>query len=73
MFFLSLYGLLTRIAPDHFGAFDSTSYGYRLSPPITYWNGLGLFAAMGILLMLGFARRAHGILVRAAAAFTLPA
>ena len=73
VFFLSLYGLLTRIAPDHFGAFDSTSYGYRLSPPITYWNGLGLFAAMGILLMLGFARRAHGILVRAAAAFTLPA
>ena len=73
VFFLSIYGLLTRVAPDHFGAFDSTSYGYRLSPPITYWNGLGLFAAMGFLLMLGFARRGHGILVRAAAAFTLPA
>ena len=38
---LDLYGLGTRVLPDRLGTFDSVSYSYRLSPPITYWNGLG--------------------------------
>lgn len=68
----SLYGLGTRLLPDRFGWFDSVSFGYRLSPPITYWNGLGIFAAMGLLLALGFALRATDLAPRTAAAAALP-
>ena len=55
----SLYGLATRVLPDRFGGFDSTSFAYRLSAPITYWNGLGIFATIGFLLALGFAARSR--------------
>ena len=68
----SLYGLATRVLPDRFGGFDSTSFDYRLSAPITYWNGLGIFATMGFLLALGFAARGRHLVTRALAAATLP-
>src|SRR6185437_5779543 len=41
--------------------------GYRLSDPIGYWNGLGIFSVMGVLLALGFAARAHSTVARGVA------
>jgi hypothetical protein len=55
---ISGYSVFTRVLPDRFGRFDSIA-GYRLTGPIGYWNGLGIFAAMGALLALGLAARAR--------------
>ena len=59
------YGLATRLFPDRLGVFDPVA-GYRLTEPLGYWNGMGIFTAMGVLLALGFAARARTIAVRAA-------
>ena len=67
-----LYALGTRILPDRLGAFDSNAGDYRLSVPITYWNGLGVFAVMTFLLALAFAARSDRLAVRALAAAPLP-
>jgi hypothetical protein len=50
---LCAYSLSTRLAPTaaSFNANDSISH-YRLFNPIGYWNGLGLFAVLGILVAL---------------------
>jgi hypothetical protein len=69
---IALYSLGTRVLPDRLGAFDSTTYGYRLAAPITYWNALGIFAVLGILLGLGFALRSRTLLARAGAGAALP-
>ena len=69
---LDLYGLGTRLLPDRLGTFDSVSFNYRLAPPITYWNGLGIFTVMGIILALGFATRGRHLITRAAAGAALP-
>jgi hypothetical protein len=58
------YGLATRLFPDRLGVFDPVA-GYRLTEPLGYWNGMGIFTAMGVLLALGFAARARTIPVRA--------
>jgi hypothetical protein len=50
------YGLATRLFPNRIGTFDPVAV-YRLEAPIGYWNALGIFAAMGALLALGFAAR----------------
>jgi O-antigen ligase len=50
------YALITRLAPNRFGL--DLANGYRLSRPIGYWNGLGLVAAMTIVLALGVAASA---------------
>jgi hypothetical protein len=63
----SAYGLATRLLPDRIGVFDSTA-GSRLAEPLGYWNALGILAAMGSLLALGFAARARTPAVRALAA-----
>jgi tetratricopeptide (TPR) repeat protein len=65
------YGLASRLFPERLGVFDPTS-SYRLSEPLGYWNGLGLFAAMGALLALGFAARGRSVPGRALAAAALP-
>jgi O-Antigen ligase len=64
------YSMLERLAPDRFGEFDPVA-GYRLAGTIGYWNGLGIFAAIGILLALGFAARGRSFAVRALAAPSL--
>ena len=64
------YGLLTRLFPDRIGVFEPLA-GYRLQEPVGYWNGLGLFAAMGAALALGFAARGS-LLARALAGAVLP-
>ncbi len=53
---VSAYGLATRLFPERLGSFDSVA-GYRLSAPVGYWNGLGVVAAIGAVLALGFAAR----------------
>lgn len=69
---LSSYALATRLLPDRFGDFDSTIGGYRLAGTITSWNGLAIFAVMGILLALGFATRGERLATRAVGAAALP-
>ena len=65
------YGLATRLFPGWHSTFDSFG-GYRLSEPIGYWNGLGVLAAMGVLLSLGMAARSDIVAVRAIAALAVP-
>jgi tetratricopeptide (TPR) repeat protein len=48
------YGLLTRLFPERLGVTDTLA-GDRLAAPIGYWNGLAMFASMGLLLALGLA------------------
>lgn len=71
IFLASGYGLLTRLFPERLGVFDPIA-AYRLQEPLTYWNALGIFAAMGALLALGFTARAPGLVGRALAGATLP-
>ena len=63
---VSIYGLGTRLFPDRLGTYDPIST-YRLSEPVGYWNGLGIFAAMGALIALGILARDRSIVVRALA------
>ena len=65
-----VFSLATRVLPDRVGVYDGAGT-YRLSQPIGYWNGLGLFAAMGAILALGFAARARMLVVRAGCAAVL--
>jgi len=65
------YALATRLFPERFGGFDPVS-GYRLTTPVGYWNALGIFAGIGIVLAAGFAARAVRPAWRAAAAAALP-
>jgi O-antigen ligase len=67
---VSWYALATRIFPDRVGAFDYLA-GYRLWRPIGYWNSLGVFAAMGMLLALAFAARGRHLVTRLLAAASL--
>lgn len=60
---VACYGLMTRLFPTRFGTFDAIA-GYRLADPLGYWNALGLFSAMGVLLALGFAARARTLYAR---------
>jgi hypothetical protein len=46
----SFYGLGTRLVPELFVAEIFGNAGARLSHPITYWNGMGLFTGVGTLL-----------------------
>ena len=69
---LALYGLATRLLPDKLGEFSSTATNYRLATPIGYWNGMGVFCSMGILLALGLATRSKHLPARCAAGAALP-
>jgi O-antigen ligase len=58
---LCAYGLATRLFPDHFGVEFDPVAGYRLSEPIGYWNGLGILAAIGLVLSVGTAIEATSL------------
>jgi hypothetical protein len=64
---IAAFSLLTRLVPDRIGVYDPNAV-YRLSQPIGYWNGLGVFAGMGALLASGFAARARTLGARAGCA-----
>lgn len=65
------YALATRLFPGRVGHYDPLAL-YRLNTPVGYWNGLGLVAALGALLALGFALRSRTALGTALAGLTLP-
>jgi O-Antigen ligase len=64
------YGLATRIFPDRAPNFDPVSV-YRLEEPVGYWNALGILAAVGMLLALGFAARGRRLVTRVLASASL--
>jgi len=65
------YGLGTRLFPERLGTFDPLA-GYRLAAPIGYWNGVGIVAAIGVALCLGFALRGRRPAARALGAAAVP-
>ena len=69
---ICLAGLLTRLLPDVFSV-DLPVLPQRLSYPVTYWNGLGLLAALAIVAAthLTCAEREHPA-IRVGAAAALP-
>lgn len=68
----SVYGLATRLFPDRLAVTDVVVAGKRLSAPVGYWNGLGLLAAVAVLLAVGLAAHGRSAAGRAAAAASLP-
>jgi O-antigen ligase len=67
-----LAGLTSRVAPDVWHTAPDVS-NQRLSYPVTYWNALGLLAALGIILTLHLTcTRGEGRLMRVVAAGMLP-
>lgn len=67
---ISAYALATRLVPGRIGSYDTLAV-YRLNTPIGYWNGLGVFAALGAVLALGFAARGARPVTRGAGAASL--
>jgi O-antigen ligase len=75
---VSVVALLSRLHPAWFPAGDQTaaflsSTRERLSYPLNYWNGLAALIAIGLPLLLQIATDVRSLLLRAAAAATLPA
>jgi hypothetical protein len=68
---VDVYGLGTRLLPDRLGRFEPVA-PYRLAAPIGYWNGLGIFSTIGIILALGFAARGRSTAARVLGAMLLP-
>lgn len=64
------YALATRLFPERLAHVDDLALN-RLARPVGYWNALGLLAAMGALLAVGFAARARTPATRGAAAAAL--
>src|SRR5215216_2700919 len=64
---VSAYGLATRLFPERLSTYDPIAV-YRLSEPVGYWNALGIFAVIGVLLALGFAARGQAAATRTFAA-----
>jgi len=67
---VSTYALATRLFPDRIGHYDPKA-DYRLLNPLGYWNTLGLFAAIGMLLAVGVVAEARSRTARAAAAASI--
>jgi O-Antigen ligase len=65
-------GLFSRLRPDLLHTTANLAIN-RLAYPVTYWNALGLLAAIGILLLLGLAAsRTEWRVTRALAAAAVP-
>jgi hypothetical protein len=69
---VSAYSLATRLFQDVLNTFDAPGLPYRLSEPIGYWNALGLFAVLGILLGLGAAAHERRSLYAGVSAGAMP-
>jgi len=68
-----LYGLSERLLPGVVSLERVVSAGDRLAYPLTYWNGTGAFAAIGLVLAIGLAGDpARPRALRAAAAASGP-
>src|SRR5215207_4817869 len=60
------YGLSERLLPTLFELQVLPSAGDRLAHPLTYWNGQGALAALGLVLAAGLAARGHRLTAAAA-------
>jgi hypothetical protein len=70
----TLYGLSERLLPGIVSLERVISAGDRLAHPLTYWNGTGAFAAIGLVLAAGVAGDPERpLLLRRAASATAPA
>jgi tetratricopeptide (TPR) repeat protein len=69
---VTAYSLATRLVPDRFHTYDDSVLSYRLASPIGYWNSLGLLAAMGVLVALGFVAHARRDRYGLASAIAVP-
>lgn len=58
MTFVAVMALITRVTPG-IHSIPVSLENYRLSYPLTYWNALGLFVAVGTLLCAGLATRSE--------------
>ena len=67
---VAMYPLATRLFPGQLVAYPP-SIGYQLAAPFGYWNALGVFVAMGVLLAIGFAAHGRTATLRAASAAAL--
>ena len=63
-----VYSLAYRLLPRHFSGFNSSEY--RLYVPIGYWNALGIFAAVALLVALGVAALGRGRVLRVCCALS---
>lgn len=75
--FVTLLAVLSRLHPQWFPTNDHAEFlgattARRLSYPLNYWNGLAVFAAIGVPLLLAIAIAARTRLGQALAAGTLP-
>jgi tetratricopeptide (TPR) repeat protein len=66
-----LYALATRLFPNRLGVTDPVA-SHRLADPIGYWNGLGLLAAMAVVLAVGLATYGRPGWARALVAASVP-
>lgn len=64
------YAIAKRLFPTSTPSYDVIST-YRLTRPITYWNALGIYSAVGALVALGLATTGRSTLARALSAATL--
>ena len=55
----AVYGLSERLLPTLFELQTLPSSGDRLAHPLTYWNGQGALAALGLVLAAGLAARGN--------------
>ena len=69
---VSGFALVTRLRPDLFGLYDDPVAHGRLYQPIGYWNALGIFAAMTLVICLGAAMRGRTPWVRIVGAGAAP-
>lgn len=60
------YGLSERLLPSLFDLGALPAAGDRLAHPLTYWNGQGALAAIGLVLAAGLAARGHRLAAAAA-------
>jgi hypothetical protein len=68
---VSWYSLGQRLFPTETPVFDVIST-FRLTGPITYWNALGIYSAIGAMIALALATTGRSIPARALSAATLP-
>lgn len=68
---IGTYSLATRLLPDRLGVYDPIAT-YRLSQPMGYWNALGLFVVMGVLIALGLVAHGGNAWISCAAAAVIP-
>ena len=72
-FFVCVYAILGRCLPTVIEQTDSIAAQGRLEQPISYWNALGIYAGLGVVMAAGICARAAGRpRVRAACAASLP-